>query len=142
MEVKWYLPTGPDVGMNVKPMLCEPARAAQLDELYRQHGMELHEIEPQAATLAEQVYAYALGHFDCGGWDVIVECWSLQQIEKALSVWDDTSRGLQNATALEDAIKNTALSVCVGIWADQQADAAVEGCTGDKWCSYHEHPDS
>jgi hypothetical protein len=129
MELKWYLVTGDDVGMDVKPMLCEPARAEQLNTLLRAYGNELHECEPQAGGLVTQIRAYAYGHYDCGGWDVIVEAWSDQQIAYAIG----------GAANLEEALTKSNLSTCVAIWADRQADAAVEGCTGDKFCSYHDH---
>jgi hypothetical protein len=142
MELKWYLVTGDDVGMDVKPMLCEPARAEQLATLLAKYGNELHECEPQAGGLVTQIKAYAYGHYDCGGWDVIVECWSDERIADSLNVWGPKDTQPHRAASLEGALTKSTLATCVAIWAERQADAAVEGCTGDKFCGYHEFHDN
>ena len=92
---------------------------------------------PVELSLLEQVKAYARAHYDTGGWDVVVECWSDHQITEALTVLEPG--GWHEAATIEEALNRTALMACVTVWADQQADAAVEGCTGDKFCRYHEH---
>jgi hypothetical protein len=51
----------------------------------------------------DEVKAYALEHYEDGGWDVIVECWSDDDI--ALALADNT------------------LYAAIDIFADRQADA-------------------
>jgi hypothetical protein len=55
--------------------------------------------------------AHALAHYSDGGWDVIVECWSDDQIL-------DATRGSRTVSG---AVKM--LSAVVDVYADQQADA-------------------
>jgi hypothetical protein len=61
--------------------------------------------------IAKYIYNYAQEHYDDGGWDVIVECWTIQDIIDHIE--DDESK--------EDALKR--VESAVGVWADQQADA-------------------
>ena len=64
-------------------------------------------------NIIEYIKQYALEHYDDGGWDVIVECWSNKDIEKHLT--------LCNVTTKEKAL--SAFEGIVNVWADQQADA-------------------
>jgi hypothetical protein len=63
------------------------------------------------AALINEVKAYALDHYNDGGWDVIVECWEDADIAKAIA----------GATTLLGARRKLASSV--SIWADREADA-------------------
>jgi hypothetical protein len=63
--------------------------------------------------LAPALYEYARQHYNDGGWDVIVECWSIGMIEDYLIKRD--------ARTLEEAV--AAFRDRVDVWADQQADA-------------------
>jgi hypothetical protein len=128
MDLKWYLFTGDSVTkMNEGPMLMEPERAVVLDALARQNNLELHECEPQSGDMVAQVRAYALGHYDCGGWDFIVEAWPDSQISEALSVWGPSDTTPHQAADLEEALTKSTLAACVGVWADRQAEADYQG---------------
>ena len=61
--------------------------------------------------IAKYIYNYAQEHYNDGGWDVIVECWSLKEIMDEIQ--DDDSKG--------DALKH--LESVVDVWAERQADA-------------------
>jgi hypothetical protein len=61
--------------------------------------------------IAKYIYNYAQEHYDDGGWDVIVECWTMQDIIDHIE--DDESK--------EDALKR--VESAVGVWVDRQADA-------------------
>jgi hypothetical protein len=63
--------------------------------------------------LAPAVYAFAEQHYNDGGWDVIVECWSVDMIEEKI-----IERG---ARTLEEALD--IFRPLVDTWADRQADA-------------------
>lgn len=64
-------------------------------------------------TLAAQVSAYARGHYEKGGWDVVVEAMEDDSIADAVSDCID----------LMQVLTNSSLSACVDVWADRQADA-------------------
>lgn len=66
--------------------------------------------------LTEAVKAHALEHYEDGGWDVIVECWSDSDIAAVLAC------ALDPIKTAADAISHFADGV-VAVWADQQADA-------------------
>jgi hypothetical protein len=61
--------------------------------------------------IANYIYNYAKEHYGDGGWDVIVECWSIEDIMETIE--DDESQ--------EEAL-NSFKSVAA-VWADRQADA-------------------
>ena len=61
--------------------------------------------------IAKYIYDYAVEHYNDGGWDVIVECWSLKEIMNEIQ--DDDSK--------EDALKH--FESVVDVWAERQADA-------------------
>lgn len=63
--------------------------------------------------LAPAIYKYAEDHYTDGGWDVIVECWTLDMIEEYL-----IKRGVRTFAEAIAAMKDL-----VDVWADQQADA-------------------
>jgi hypothetical protein len=63
--------------------------------------------------LAPAIYKHAEDHYTDGGWDVIVECWDLDMIEKVIE-----ERG---ARTFADALE--IFQSLADIWADQQADA-------------------
>lgn len=58
-------------------------------------------------STAAEVMAYAEDHYNAGGWDVIAECWTREDLAKARE---------------EDGSWEGVLSA-VDIWADRQADA-------------------
>lgn len=62
-------------------------------------------------TLVEFVKAHALAHYEDGGWDVIVECWSD----------DEISTELGDAKTEAEALE--AFDFVISILADRQADA-------------------
>lgn len=64
-------------------------------------------------SLVKAVQEYALKHYNDGGWDVIVECWSADEI--ASEVTESLCK------TPEDAIK--VFAPMVDVWADRQADA-------------------
>jgi hypothetical protein len=64
-------------------------------------------------TLRERLKAHASAHYEDGGWDVIVECWSDAQIDKVLV--DDAVTSFSAALASFEPL--------IGVWADRQADA-------------------
>jgi hypothetical protein len=64
--------------------------------------------------LAPAIYKYAEDHYTDGGWDVIVECWTLDMIEDYIIE--------AGVCTFADAVKLFGDGV-VAIWADQQADA-------------------
>lgn len=63
--------------------------------------------------LAEALAAHALANYNAGGWDVIVECYDLDDIAQELAEAD--------AQSLQDAI--AVFADRVDVWADGQADA-------------------
>jgi hypothetical protein len=64
--------------------------------------------------VAPAIYKWAEDHYTEGGWDVIVECWTLDMIEDYI-----VEAGV---TTFADALALFRDGV-VAIWADQQADA-------------------
>jgi hypothetical protein len=120
------------------PWVCSVERAIHVAERLGP-DTQIWPAVPQELSLVEQIEAYARAHYDTGGWDVIVECWSPEQIEKALSVWGPSDTHPHQAATLEEAITKSTLASVIDVWADRQADAAVEGCTGDRFCQYHTH---
>lgn len=69
--------------------------------------------EQALQDLSGRLYAHAESHYEDGGWDVIVECFSLDEIAAQLKE--------DGAVTLEQAIKS--FSVQIDVWADRQADA-------------------
>jgi len=61
--------------------------------------------------IAKYIYNYAQEHYNDGGWDVIVECWTIKDIMDRI----------EDGESKEDALKS--IEGAVGVWADQQADA-------------------
>lgn len=75
-------------------------------------AMKIEELAaPVPASLVEGVKAHALAHYNDGGWDVIVEAWTDDDIAKAIG----------GARTLRGALRK--LSPTVAVWADRQADA-------------------
>lgn len=64
-------------------------------------------------TLVQAVKDYALAHYDDGGWDMIVECWSDETIADHLTEY--------NITTEEGAIEY--FRPVAAVWAERQADA-------------------
>jgi hypothetical protein len=132
--VQWNVVFNGDVDDSPwgSPWLCSVERAIEVAEQMPRGG-ELWPAVPVELSLVDQVKAYARAHFSTGGWDVIVECWTDDMISGALRDRQDD----RPADNLEEALTKSALSEVVSVYYDQQKDAAVEGCTGDDWCSYH-----
>lgn len=63
--------------------------------------------------LVKVVKAHALAHYEDGGWDVIVECWTDEEILQVL----DEDGATDEASAID------AFASLTAIWADRQADA-------------------
>ena len=61
--------------------------------------------------IAKYIYNYAQEHYEDGGWDVIVECWTIEAIMETLE--DDESQ--------EEALEG--FKDLVSVWAERQADA-------------------
>jgi hypothetical protein len=78
---------------------------------------EAGEINPNNTTnmnkeeIAKYIYNYAQEHYDDGGWDVIVECWTIQAIMDALE--DDETK--------EEALES--FRSVAEVHAERQADA-------------------
>ena len=66
-----------------------------------------------AITLADKIMAHAEANYTAGGWDVVVECWTLKEINEYLA-----ECGARDEHAAMEAMENI-----VGVWADRQADA-------------------
>lgn len=64
-------------------------------------------------SIPEGVMRHAKAHYEDGGWDVVVECWTLEEIQRVI----DEDR----CATLEDALRSFA--ALVDVWADRQADA-------------------
>ncbi len=63
--------------------------------------------------IAQDIYDYAKRAYNEGGWDVIVECWTVPMIAERLEDWNISTR--------DDAFE--AFEDLASIWADRQADA-------------------
>jgi hypothetical protein len=61
--------------------------------------------------IAKYIYSYAQEHYDEGGWDVIVECWTLNDIANSLE--DDETK--------EEALES--FKSVANVHAERQADA-------------------
>lgn len=61
--------------------------------------------------IAKYIYDYAVEHYNDGGWDVIVECWTLNQIMEHI----------EDGESKEDALKS--FESVAAVWADREADA-------------------
>jgi len=61
--------------------------------------------------IAKYIYNYAQEHYNDGGWDVLVESWTINDIMETLE--DDESQ--------EEALEG--FESVVGVWAERQADA-------------------
>ena len=61
--------------------------------------------------IAKYIYNYAQEHYEDGGWDVIVECWTIQAIMDSLE--DDETK--------EEALES--FKSVAEVHADRQADA-------------------
>lgn len=69
-------------------------------------------------VLVEAVKAHAMAHYNDGGWDVIVECYTDEEIVEIFEI--DRRFGTEIAT-VEQAIAS--VTSPVEVWADRQADA-------------------
>lgn len=61
--------------------------------------------------IAKAIVTYAKDHYEDGGWDVLVECWSLPEIEELIP----------EGTSLSDALAS--FQSLAAVWAERQADA-------------------
>lgn len=70
--------------------------------------------------LAEAVLAEAQKRYTEGGWDVLVECWTVEDI---VARWkrDEAECSVPLPRTAEEAIES--FQGVVAVWADQQADA-------------------
>lgn len=65
--------------------------------------------------LVKEVRKHAERFYNAGGWDVIVECWSDEDIRK----------GIEGCETLAEAVnpRKSSLAAAVSVWAERQADA-------------------
>lgn len=61
--------------------------------------------------IAKYIYEYAQEHYNDGGWDVIVECWTI----------DDIMEQIEDGESKEDVLNN--FKSTAAVWADRQNDA-------------------
>jgi hypothetical protein len=61
--------------------------------------------------IAKYIYNYAQEHYDDGGWDVIVECWTLDAIANSLEDDETQEEALESFKSVAD------------VHAERQADA-------------------
>lgn len=61
--------------------------------------------------IAKYIYNYAQEHYEDGGWDVIVECWTLKEIMEQI----------EDGDSKEDALKK--FQSTADVWAEREADA-------------------
>lgn len=71
---------------------------------------------PTMAELAQAVIDHATKHYEEGGWDVVVECMTVEDIVGGWEASDNPA-----PTTVEEAVATFAAPVSV--WADRQADA-------------------
>jgi hypothetical protein len=71
--------------------------------------------------LIDAVKAHALRNYNRGGWDVVVECWSDEEIAAVLDGTDSSFETRPAVTSLPRALKR--FRDIVSICADRQADA-------------------
>lgn len=69
---------------------------------------------PDYAELAHAVIRHAEAHYDEGGWDVIVECRTLDEIRAELE---------RDESVTDAASAIASFAPVVDVWADRQADA-------------------
>lgn len=71
-------------------------------------------------TLVAAVNEYAIEHYEDGGWDVLVECWTS---EEYLRFWQEGESEFGNPMpkTAEEAIDS--MRDLVSVWDDRQADA-------------------
>lgn len=65
----------------------------------------------ETTTLVQQVRQYAIEHYEDGGWDVIVECYTDDEIASQIT----------GARTLSTALKR--FDTLIDVWSDRQADA-------------------
>lgn len=70
------------------------------------------------AELVAAVKAHAMEHYNDGGWDVVIECLTDEEIVEIFEI--DRRYGTE-ITTVEQAIAS--ISSPVEVWADRQADA-------------------
>ena len=61
--------------------------------------------------IAKYIYDYAVEHYNDGGWNVIVECWTI----------NDIMERIEDGQSKEDALKS--FESVVDVWAERQSDA-------------------
>jgi len=70
---------------------------------------------PAERRAAERFYAYATDKYNDGGWDVVVEAMTIEEIAETFAA--------EGITSLSQALRKSALAACVDVWADREADA-------------------
>jgi hypothetical protein len=75
------------------------------------------------AALVAEVRAYAQAHYEAGGWDVVVECWTDEDIAGALLRYGYSDGQPYPVTTLDEAVTDSILAQVVSVWADREADA-------------------
>ncbi len=108
---EWQCPRHDELHQAIRDRLQERAFAdVVIGNRVRLEVTELSAVDN--STLVEYVKAYALEHYEDGGWDVVAECWSDASISTLLASKDAT----------DEASAVGAFAVLVDVWADRQAD--------------------
>jgi len=108
-------------------------RAGELCERLDNHNDRVHGPVPGPTTheqkyaLARRVMEYAKANYGAGGWDVIVECWTLDQIADSLTYHHHYAGWEVDCRTLDEALKFSTIAACVDVYADQQAEARYQG---------------
>lgn len=63
--------------------------------------------------IREEIKAYAQEHYNDGGWDVIVECWTDEELDELIE---------EHGADSMDFVKTL-----VSVWAERQENARIEG---------------
>lgn len=66
-----------------------------------------------ATELAHFIQKHAQDNYEAGGWDIIIECWTLDEIDEHLN----------KHAAASEAEAIAAFIPLIDVWADRQADA-------------------
>lgn len=73
------------------------------------------------SDLARGVLAHAQEHYEEGGWDVLVECYTVYEMTAWLANPDRFDHTIPRPTNLDEAL--AIVQDAVSVWADRQADA-------------------
>jgi hypothetical protein len=66
--------------------------------------------------IAKYIYNYAQEHYDDGGWDVIVECWTIQTIMDALEDDETKEEALESFRSVAEAHAERQADAVNSVW--------------------------